>query len=72
MLLIPVISRNLAAVGWDEVSGELQVQFHNGSIYSYQSVPPEVYQGLMDAPSKGTYFAYTIRNNAIYQPTRIL
>lgn len=72
MLLVPVISRNLAAMGYDQVTGELQVQFQNGAIYSYQGVPPEVYQGLVNAPSKGQYFAYAIRNQPlIYTPVRI-
>jgi hypothetical protein len=72
MLLVPVVSRNLAAIGWDELTGELQVQFHNGAIYSYQNVPPELYEGLINAPSKGTFFAYNIRNHPeIYTPVRI-
>jgi len=59
-------------MGYDEVTGELQVQFQNGAIYSYQGVPPEIYQGLVNAPSKGQYFAYTIRNQPlIYTPVRI-
>ena len=73
MLLVAVLSRNLSAMGYDEATGELQVQFvHGGEIYSYQNVPPEIYQGLFDAPSKGTYFAYNIRNNAAYLPMRLL
>ena len=72
MLLVSVISSNLMAMGYDPNSGELQVQFRNGRIYSYQNVPPEIYDALMNAPSKGTFFAYNIRNTPIYQPTRIL
>ena len=73
MLLVPVISSNLAAVGYDEISGEMQVQFQNGRIYSYQNVPPDVYMGLVNAPSKGQYFGVMIRNQpGLYLPTRIL
>jgi hypothetical protein len=72
MLLVSVISSNLMAMGYDPNSGELQVQFRNGEIYSYQNVPPEVYDALLNAPSKGTYFAFNIRNQTIYQPTRIV
>jgi hypothetical protein len=60
------------AMGYDPDLGELQVQFVNGRIYSYQNVPPEIYDALVNAPSKGTFIAYNIRNNAGYQPTRIL
>ena len=72
MLLVSVLSTNLSAMGYDEMTGELQVQFvHGGEIYSYQNVPPEVYFGLLNAPSKGTFFAYNIRNNSAYLPVRI-
>jgi hypothetical protein len=70
MLLVSVISSNLMAMGYDPNSGELQVQFRNGRIYSYQGVPPEIYDALINAPSKGTYFGYYIRR--IYAYTRIL
>lgn len=73
MLLIPVISSNLAAMGYDELTGELQVQFLNGRIYSYQNVPPDVYMGLVNAPSKGQYFGAMIRRQpGLYLPLRIL
>jgi len=73
MLLVPVLSSNLAAMGYDETLGELQIQFQNGAIYSYQNVAPETYYGLLNAPSKGTFFAFNIRNQPLlYTPTRIL
>lgn len=73
MLLVPVVSRNLMAVGWDANSNELQVQFRNGRIYSYQTVPEELYMGLINAVSKGTFFAQTIRNHPeLFSPQRIL
>jgi hypothetical protein len=73
MLLVPVISSNLAAIGYDEISGEMQIQFLNGRIYSYQNVPPDVYMGLVNAPSKGQYFGAMIRNQpGLYLPLRIL
>lgn len=73
MLLVPVISSNLMAIGWDSSTNELQVQFMNGRIYSYQTVPEELYMGLANAPSKGTFFAVTIRNHPeLFAPQRIL
>jgi hypothetical protein len=72
MLLVSVISSNLMAMGYDPNSGELQIQFRNGRIYSYQNVPPEIYDGLINAPSKGTFFGQLIRLQPQYQPTRIL
>lgn len=72
MLLVPVASTDIAAAGYDPETGELQVQFTTGTIYSYQSVPPEVYQGFLDAPSKGSYFAQVFRRSPNFLATRIL
>ena len=65
-----VTSSNLYAVGYDESSGTLQVEFRNGSIYEYYNVPASVYQGLLDAPSKGRYFYAHIRNT--YQDHQLI
>lgn len=62
MEMIPVTSSNLAAVGYDQESFLLKVQFNNGRIYEYYSVSKEVHEGLMNAPSKGTYFYERIQN----------
>ena len=45
----------LAAAGYDPGTRTLVVLFTNGKAYQYQDVPPEVYQGLMSAESKGKY-----------------
>ena len=60
MNLVPVVSSNLAAVGYDPAAGEMQIQFRNGRLYAYR-VPLSVYENLMNAGSKGRYFAYYIR-----------
>lgn len=51
----PVTSSNLVSVGYDPQSATLEVEFYGGRIYQYFGVPEDVYQGLMSAPSKGTY-----------------
>src|SRR5579872_5340727 len=58
--LTPVTSSNLAAVGYDPSTGQLQIRFRNGREYVYQ-VPFSIYQGLMAASSKGRYFSFWIR-----------
>jgi len=59
--MVPVVSSNLAAVGYDPATGEMRIQFRKRDrIYRY-TVPYEVYRGLMDASSKGRYFARRIR-----------
>lgn len=69
MLRQPVNSSNLQSVGYDPSSGTLEIEFKNGSIYQYPGVPASIYQGLMAAPSHGTYFARYIRDQYAY--TRI-
>lgn len=65
-----VISSNLSAVGYDASDGTLEVEFHGGRIYQYSDVPASVYRGLLDAPSKGSYFHAHIRNAYPYRRLR--
>jgi hypothetical protein len=52
MYRTPVISSNLESVGYE--NGILEIRFHNGRTYQYFDVPEHLYQGLMNAQSKGT------------------
>ncbi|MBE0545965.1 MAG: KTSC domain-containing protein [Verrucomicrobia bacterium] len=61
MARTPVSSSNLASVGYDSVSGTLEVEFLSGTIYQYTNVPSERYSGLINAPSKGDYFNFYIK-----------
>lgn len=53
---IPVSSSNLASVGYDMNGAVLEVEFNHGGVYQYSGVPSEIYQGLMNAGSHGTFF----------------
>lgn len=55
MRLDPVESSMLAAVGYDDNLQALVVLFNSGRAYQYLNVPPEVFQGLTQAQSKGRY-----------------
>ncbi len=66
MNLIPVSSSNIAAIGYEEGSMTLTVQFLSGTLYQYFDVPSQVHQELMVAGSVGTYFSQNIRNNYRY------
>ncbi len=65
--LLPVESSNLAAVGYNLDTNELEVAFLDGSVYRYFEVPLEEANALMDAPSHGTYFYWNIRLNYAYE-----
>ena len=52
--LILVNSSAIRAVGYD--GSALIVEFHNGRTYDHPGVPYSVYEGLMQAPSKGAFY----------------
>jgi hypothetical protein len=62
----PVTSSNISSVGYEPASQVLEVEFTNGSVYSYEGVPPEVHRGLVDAPSVGSAFHSMIRDQYTY------
>jgi KTSC domain len=49
-------SSKLRAVGYDERTQSLEVEFTDGKIVVYANVSPEVHRGLMAAPSATSYF----------------
>jgi len=55
MKRLGVSSSNVASVGYDEETKTLEVEFHNGDVYQYHSVPVSEYEGLMGAASVGKY-----------------
>ena len=60
---IPVESSNIASIGFDEDSSTLEIEFLSSAVYQYFDVPFPVYEGLMEASSKGQYFAQNIKGN---------
>ncbi|KQP40997.1 KTSC domain-containing protein [Pseudorhodoferax sp. Leaf274] len=62
----PVSSSNVFAIGYDSDDAVLEVEFKNGSVYSYSGVPLADYEGLMNADSKGTYLHANIKTRYPY------
>ena len=65
--MIPVVSSQIAAIGYDAASCELVIRFHGSgraepAIYSYAGVPSELARGLIAAASPGGYFHQHIRH----------
>lgn len=57
-----VSSSNIDAIGYDTETAELHVRFlKSGLTYKYPGVPQEVYEELMRADSKGSYFNRLIK-----------
>lgn len=59
-----VRSSNVDAVGYDADFGRLYCVYLNGSCYVYSDVPPEVWDAMLAAPSKGAFFYDEIRGAA--------
>jgi KTSC domain len=60
-------STTLAAASYLSAQCLLELEFRNGAVYRYTDVPACVYQALLEADSKGTFFNHHIRNRFPYQ-----
>jgi len=63
---IVVDSSLLASAGYDAGESVLQLEFRDGAIYRYFAVPAAVYDDLLAADSKGSYFNKQIRGRFLY------
>lgn len=66
----PVQSSNIRSVGYDQGAMVLEIEFHTGGVYQYIDVPRSVYDGLLRAPSKGSYFHSHIKERYRYRRVR--
>ena len=57
----PVSSSSITSVGYDEATSTLEIEFHNGRIYQFRGVPPQMALALRAAPSTGAYFNKYVR-----------
>ncbi len=60
--LKPVVSSNIASIGFDKEKNRLCVQFQSGKCYEYTGVPPETFVDVITAESTGKAFNKLIRN----------
>jgi hypothetical protein len=57
-----VKSSMMTRVEYDDDRSELDITFIGGKTYRYFDVPPDVYDGLWDAGSKGEFFNDCIKD----------
>jgi hypothetical protein len=58
----PVRSSNIRAIGYDAATTTLEVEFHSSGVYQYSGVPETIFQGLLRAASKGSYFQNHVKD----------
>lgn len=56
----------IAQIHYDEDAAILTVIFLSGAVYKYKKVPPEVYQTMKSAKSKGIYLNKHIKGNYMF------
>ncbi len=61
MEMIPVTSSNIRAVGFDEPTSTLFVEFIKSGRYSYAGVPREKFDQLLAAESQGKFLNSEIK-----------
>jgi len=60
--MVPVQSSNITAIGYDDETNVLRVEFHGGRTYDYFSVPRNIWEGLIAAPSHGKYLNRNVKS----------
>jgi len=60
MRRIPVPSKEITQVGYQEHSETLEIKFERGAVYQFFNVPADVFNGLMNAASKEGYYQSNI------------
>ncbi len=63
-----VDSSNIESIGYDDSAQELHVQFLNGGLYIYHGVPSDVFDGMLNASSKGSFLNRSVKE--IYKFTK--
>ena len=60
--MVPVSSSQIEAVGFNAATNQLRIRFlKNGSLYEYDNVDQATFDGLVNAPSVGSYFGAVIK-----------
>jgi hypothetical protein len=67
MARIPLQSSVLATAEYLADLPALDIVFNTGEVYRYLKVPLLLYQGLLEADSKGAFFNTHIRNQFLFQ-----
>ena len=62
MNMVKVRSSAIKAVGYDPLTRRMKIKFIQGNTYDFCGVPQYIYENLLNARSKGTYYNDHIRD----------
>jgi len=62
----PVVSSQIASIGYDKMERILEVEFTSGAVYQYEAVSPQIAEDLIAAESVGKFFNKYIRGTFNY------
>lgn len=57
----------VAAMEYNDEAQILRITYTSGAVYDYRNVPPDVYEEMKDADSKGTFLNYEIKGKYRYK-----
>jgi hypothetical protein len=60
--MIRVESSSVRAIGYDDATQRLHIQYRTGTHYIYYGVPRRVFDELLTAPSKGSFVNRQVKN----------
>ena len=66
MSWINVSSTNLSRIRYDDSKNILEIEFEGGRVYQFFDVPKQVFEGLLNAESKGKFFREQIKGHYRY------
>lgn len=63
----PVVSSDLASVGYDAATQTLEIEFKATGVYRYFSVPQDLFNQLLATPSPGKFFLQHIKGKFAWE-----
>ena len=60
----------VANMKYNEPAATLRITYTSGSVYDYKGVPPDVFEEMKAAGSKGTFLNYRIKGKYRYKKVR--
>lgn len=60
-------SSNISEARFDKTTDTLEIDFQSGSSYAYSNVSPSTWRMFQAAPSKGSFFARSIKGKYPYE-----